>query len=353
MPTNDELEQKIFADPDGVDAHLVYADWLTEHGDPRGELIMLQHGKKIAEADALLAAHRAHFLGDLPDDKQLFKADWALGFIRAARISAGDDCAPPEAYEELARLPSARFLRELTFGVAIHDDTNIYNEVVQALVAAGVAPTLRTLFFGDFTYEDCELSWSELGDLSSLWPVLARLRSLRLRAGAMTLGAIELPELRSFSVETGGFSAEDLRAVAAAKWPKLEHLEIYCGDDNYGASGGIADIQPILDARGIPALTSLGIVNCEWVNDLCKVIHKSRIVKQLKHLNLSKGIMTDEGVDALVENKEAFAHLESIDVSENFLSSDGEARLRGLCKAVHGGQREDEDPEYRYVVVGE
>ncbi len=33
---------EISAEPDAVDPRLVYADWLTERGDPRGELIQVQ-----------------------------------------------------------------------------------------------------------------------------------------------------------------------------------------------------------------------------------------------------------------------------------------------------------------------
>ncbi|MBA3538368.1 MAG: TIGR02996 domain-containing protein, partial [Deltaproteobacteria bacterium] len=40
---NPKLEAAILADPDDTAAYLVYADWLQSRGDPRGELIVLQH----------------------------------------------------------------------------------------------------------------------------------------------------------------------------------------------------------------------------------------------------------------------------------------------------------------------
>ena len=63
---NPELEAAIAKDLDDLDAHLVYADWLSDRGDPRGELIALQtkRGKDKAAAK-LIAEQREHLLGDL------------------------------------------------------------------------------------------------------------------------------------------------------------------------------------------------------------------------------------------------------------------------------------------------
>src|SRR5688572_15486077 len=41
---NAELEAAIAADPDQPEPYLVYADWLQSQDDPRGELIVVQHG---------------------------------------------------------------------------------------------------------------------------------------------------------------------------------------------------------------------------------------------------------------------------------------------------------------------
>src|SRR5687767_3359435 len=41
--SNPELEKRILANPDDAEAYLVYGDWLQSQGDPRGELVVLQH----------------------------------------------------------------------------------------------------------------------------------------------------------------------------------------------------------------------------------------------------------------------------------------------------------------------
>jgi uncharacterized protein (TIGR02996 family) len=69
--TERELQGAIHAAPDDDAARLVYADWLQERGDPRGEFIQLQFArlretpspKALKREASLLRAHRAAWLG--------------------------------------------------------------------------------------------------------------------------------------------------------------------------------------------------------------------------------------------------------------------------------------------------
>ncbi|MGZ3423537.1 MAG: WGR domain-containing protein, partial [Polyangiales bacterium] len=54
--SNPELEAKIVADPNDTQAYLVFADWLQSKGDPRGELIAVQHALSVTPASAPLRA---------------------------------------------------------------------------------------------------------------------------------------------------------------------------------------------------------------------------------------------------------------------------------------------------------
>src|SRR5436305_4106160 len=98
-------------------------------------------------------------------------------------------------------------------------------EVVEALVAGrDRLPNLRALFFGDITYEECEISWIRHGDVSALLPAYPRLEEFRIRgASDLTFGALRHRGLRSFAVESGGLPEPLLREVWAADLPKLEH----------------------------------------------------------------------------------------------------------------------------------
>jgi uncharacterized protein (TIGR02996 family) len=71
-----DLEARIAEDPDSLEPYLVYADWLQERGDPRGELITMQILMESADAKtlitlrdrerALLGKHLDYLRGPLP-----------------------------------------------------------------------------------------------------------------------------------------------------------------------------------------------------------------------------------------------------------------------------------------------
>ncbi|MBA3817719.1 MAG: TIGR02996 domain-containing protein [Deltaproteobacteria bacterium] len=54
-----ELEAVLLADPDARGGYAVYADWLLERDDPRGELISVQFAREVAPEDAAWLAHLA------------------------------------------------------------------------------------------------------------------------------------------------------------------------------------------------------------------------------------------------------------------------------------------------------
>jgi uncharacterized protein (TIGR02996 family) len=61
-----ELRAALLARPDDLGLRLVYADLLTERGDPRGLFIQAQVSGDHGVADQLLANYQAHFLYPLP-----------------------------------------------------------------------------------------------------------------------------------------------------------------------------------------------------------------------------------------------------------------------------------------------
>ncbi|HEU0032967.1 MAG TPA: hypothetical protein VFQ53_20185 [Kofleriaceae bacterium] len=78
---------------------LVYADWLTTRGDPRGALIVMQHAGEERAARKHLARHRDYFFGRL----RATRVTWCCGFFDSARVR-GDQV------DDLIELPSARRL---------------------------------------------------------------------------------------------------------------------------------------------------------------------------------------------------------------------------------------------------
>jgi uncharacterized protein (TIGR02996 family) len=89
-----ELEAAIASAPDEPGGYLVYADWLQQRGEPRGELIVVQRtlaGRSSdrelrAREQALLADHSDRLLGPLALVMEA-RADWHCGFVRALDLS--------------------------------------------------------------------------------------------------------------------------------------------------------------------------------------------------------------------------------------------------------------------------
>jgi uncharacterized protein (TIGR02996 family) len=96
--SNAELEAIIEAAPEDVQARLVYADWLQQEGDPRGELIAVESQLQDKPDDpallqhqrALLNRHRAHFYGPLTAEQEGYEATFRFGFFDTLQVDAGD-----------------------------------------------------------------------------------------------------------------------------------------------------------------------------------------------------------------------------------------------------------------------
>lgn len=110
--------------PRDLDARAVYADWLLEQGDPRGELMLVQlelarlvatktRGKaKLQRREKeILAVHRRHFFGTLATEQAAgfdrVLVELVNGFFTTAKLPAED------ALRTLLELESSRFLEQL------------------------------------------------------------------------------------------------------------------------------------------------------------------------------------------------------------------------------------------------
>jgi uncharacterized protein (TIGR02996 family) len=101
---HDELVELIWAEPANDAPREVYADWLAERGDARGEFIALQLREARGSATSvesrrakrLLATHRTAWLGtELA--AALIRPRFARGFMISAKVRDGVDVTDPAA----------------------------------------------------------------------------------------------------------------------------------------------------------------------------------------------------------------------------------------------------------------
>lgn len=357
---SDEALEKAFLDADEAkkgDAARVLADWLQSQGDVRGELAAVFQQRGEAAALQFLEEHEAllgevvHALGG-----ELHSLVWSHGFVVGASLKR-DGYDSRTELEALTRgflaAPLARFVTDLRFGLASFESDNDWAETLREVVESPRGPFIKKLEFDDYTSEDCEISWTPFGDFSPYWSKLPSLEHLHIRSGAGgVLGDLEFPSLKTFIRESGGLAGDELRAILRTKWPKLERLDLWFGSEGYGAQGSVAVLQPLLDGQGPSGLKHLGLINCEFSEELLPALLQSKVLPRLEVLDLSRGVLMDSDAELLLQHAGKLQHLKRLDLSENLLDASGPKLTAALPNVVIGEQRFDGE-ENRYCAVGE
>ncbi len=235
------------------------------------------------------------------------------------------------------------------------DSSTTPDAVIKTLIARrDRLPKLKALYLGDITYEENEMSWIQQTDLSPLLEAFPNLQLLRTRGGeGLAFARPQHPNLRGLALETGGLPAEVVRSLGTAKFPQLEYLELWLGTEDYGGTVTLADLRPILLGEAFPNLKYLGLRNSEIVDEIAAAVVESPIVDSIETLDLSLGILTDAGGEALLKLKSP--SLKRLVLHHHYLS-DGMARqLKALPMTVDvsNPSQMDGDEEDRYIAVGE
>lgn len=270
-----ELLEEILRAPDDDAPRLVLADWLSERGDPRGELIQLQlraasleaggeRNKVRAAENKLLEAHRATWLGPIAD--RVEKAEFRRGFVAMVRMTARAWIAQAQAVLEVAPLIDEL---ELVFG---DDERGLGADVFAR-------------------------------------PELRRVRSLSLRCAhpepVRALGeAPHLGGLRTLIVEGGRLGRLEGEALAFAAMPELRALRLTVSPD-------LALTPEVLAAIGNARFTleTLFVDGQEW--------------------SMAPTALGAEGAAAIASGK-AFASLKRLELPFTGLGVSGVARMLSL-----------------------
>jgi hypothetical protein len=225
--------------------------------------------------------------------------------------------------------PSARFLHALSIATP---PLEAWPRVVQVLLEDPAPRPLRLLFLGDRDSGLPRPGFGAVGDVSQLWRVFPHLEVLAIRGGVMNVGQLALPRLRELTIETSALQRETLLALAARTWPHLAKLELWFGDRRCTCT--INELAAIFDGARFPRVSHLALRNCSFVDRICHALALAPIARQIHVLDLSLGALTDMGAAALVDAKEAFAHLAVLDVRWNYFHRDWAAELASLARFV-------------------
>ncbi|MFI9508872.1 STM4015 family protein [Nocardia sp. NPDC052566] len=215
--------------------------------------------------------------------------------------------------------------------VGCWNDVNETNSdaVIEALIAVkDQLPELRGLFLGDIVDAESEISRINQGLVTPLLEEFPALEEFGVRGGE-ELDFLELrhDRLRKLTAQTGGLHVEVVRGIAASDLPALTHLDLWLGTAEYGGNSEVADLAPILAGNRLPSLEHLALRNSEFQDAICAALASAPIVARLHTLDISMGVLTDDGAAALLDGQ-PLSHLKSLDMHHNYLSDGMRTRLR-------------------------
>ncbi|MER7110325.1 STM4015 family protein [Streptomyces sp. NPDC000229] len=271
----------------------------------------------------------------------------------------------PEAFARFCAAVDTTRVRALVTGPCeeAYDDDAGVKPVIDILVEARAKfPALRALFIGDMEAEECEISWINQGDVTRVLESFPELEEFGARGGTgLVFRTITHQRLRSLTLETGGMPAEVVRGIASSDLPALEQLDLWLGTANYGGDSEISDVAPILDGARLPRLRHLGLRNSDYQDEIAAAVASAPVVARLESLDLSMGVLTEEGATALLEGQ-PLTHLKSLDLHHNYLSAPMRDRFAqvlgsaGVALDLAPGNADEEEWDgrvWRYVAVGE
>lgn len=385
------LENTLAADWDDLAAHMAYADYLSEQGDPRGELIQVQlaledekrpaaEKRRLKQREAkLLEAHLRGWLGDLAPDLidhqnvprwrrergQVYRFNLARGwldFLHIPNLSVA--CA-----RALAHCPFARLLRGLVIEENHYQTSDYYEPgpdvppdtpypALYPLLHAPFLGNLRTFQLGEQVNEseshdefNCNTAGEAVIGLISRMPRIEELRLFAHEIETEDLFTLEsLTHLRFLQVyHLHEYALARLAANPA--FGHLTHLLLHPGRidwDDERSHIRLEHVEALAKSLYLKSLTHLQLRLSDMGDAGCEVLVRSGLLGRLRWLDLQHGIISDAGARTLAACPE-LTHLEMLNLSDNALTAEGIAALRATgVRLVAEGQHTPDSDEWMF-----
>ncbi|WP_026341342.1 STM4015 family protein [Actinomadura atramentaria] len=216
-------------------------------------------------------------------------------------------------------------------------------------------PNLTSLFLNDVVFEEQEISWIKLGDVTPLISAFPGLERFDVRGSdGLRVTPFTSDRLRTLRFESGGLPRRVVADVLACELPALEHLDLWLGVDEYGGDVTPPDLAPLLNGERFPALRHLGLEDSEIADELAAALTGAPVVARLESLSLALGALTDDGAEALLAGQ-LLTHLRELDLHHHFLTDAMMDRVRaalpGVAVDLDDQQEPDDDGEETYYFV--
>lgn len=233
--------------------------------------------------------------------------------------------------EEILTDPELPELEEVVIGqfTVGYDDEGNMDAIIKGLVDnKEKLQHIKSFYFGDMDYEECEVSWITQGNYSPLWEAFPNLEKLRIKgSNELSLGKLSHAKLSTLQLINGGLDKSVLAEIRDADLPALKDLIIYLGDDNYGANINKEEIVDFGNHAKLPALRELGLVNSYKQDELVAAILPTDLAKRCEVLNFSYGALTDQGVKEIIDVLPELSELKEITIEHHYVEQKMQDKL--------------------------
>jgi uncharacterized protein (TIGR02996 family) len=374
MGIEDAFLHDILAHPDDDAPRLIYADWLDEHNDPRGEFIRVQCAlAQLSDEDPrrwplelreqeLLHEHEVKWLPKgikwLPSEISNVSCRFRRGFVEEITLSPEfflDEAdrlfeqAPISrlnislrGYERaerpdasLSQVASSRHLvRVRSLGLT---ERTLRRQELHEFLASVSLRQLTDLRLSGLNLETDELSVDVIRDLIEL-PSWSNLMVLHLTDMALTLDVLRLlascaslTNLRELNLNGNRLTHQAVRVLAEGHLlPQLETLNL---DSNLlGDAGALA----VREWPALPRLTRLSLGHNQFFAAGVKAVAEAAALRELISLDLYGNISCDAGAAALAST--GWTRLQALNLRFNGVGDNGVralAQSKALCQLTH------------------
>jgi hypothetical protein len=290
--------------------------------------------------------------GDIPEDVEAWA--WRVG------IEEYDGPGWGEVFSTFLGAVDTSRIKALVVGRWTDDEdpTVVEEQIIGPLIEnAARFPGLEALFLGDMSADENEVSWIVQVDPGALLAVLPGLRQFGLRGtSALRLAPLSHETLEEMTFQGGGLPPDVAQAIAQSNLPALSGIDLYLGTPRYGGGATPADLERILQGVAFPSLRHLGLRNAENADEIAAALAHAPVVSRLESLDLSLGILSDEGAAALLVGQ-PLTHLTRLDLHHHFLSEEMMQRIWNALPDVEVNMDEQEPNSVsdglRYIAVSE
>ena len=320
-PEQAKLLRDVLERPDDDGARQVYADWLMERNDPRGELILLQI-QLAKDPKSANAAQRASQLYDENYERWLEEIGWPEKSLGRPRMRKGFLEKVDVLAQVLAPILENLFAREPVRALRIRSvkPASLLDDILSH-------PEMKRVEEIDFWGAN-SFSAAQAKKIASS-PNLSGLRRLSLFATALGpkgvkafFDALALPKLEHLHLGDCKLGDDGAAAVAAAKsLPRILDL----AHNRIGASG----VEALAASPALAGVETLVLSSNAIGDEGAAALAASPHTRALRTLRLGNAELGEKGAKALAASK-TLQKLEALDVGNTRIGAAGAKALESL-----------------------